>query len=355
MEEEIIYILYGSQTGTAEFVAEELEREFNKHCFFNIKVSALDDFDFLLFPGIEYCIFIVSTTGYGETPSNMKKFWNFIMRKDLPNDSLESLNYSLFGLGDSSYEKFNYIGKLLDLRLRKGLSANLIHPIGLGDDQHDFGWEGEFDPWAESLINKFKHIFQISPIISLSKQEFKIKQNLKVSIIKDEENSNFKELLSENDDKDVMSKQMLSEKHEIYSSKILNYSLLTSPEYTEKKVFNLELEIHSNQKDYKVGDVAQIFPQNPNKMVQEFLNLLNLKPEWVLKIEKHSSNITGSKNLELIPEYITCQNIFQCYLNIAGIPNRYFCEICSHFTEDEIHKEKLNLFSSKSKVIIFLN
>lgn len=27
------------------------------------------------------------------------------------------------------------------------LGATLFHQVGLGDYQHDFGYEGEFDPW----------------------------------------------------------------------------------------------------------------------------------------------------------------------------------------------------------------
>lgn len=31
------------------------------------------------------------------------------------------------------------------------LGANLFHKIGLGDHQHDFGYEAEFDPWTQQL------------------------------------------------------------------------------------------------------------------------------------------------------------------------------------------------------------
>lgn len=31
------------------------------------------------------------------------------------------------------------------------LGAKLIHKVGLGDYQHDFNYEGEFDPWMGSL------------------------------------------------------------------------------------------------------------------------------------------------------------------------------------------------------------
>jgi len=147
-----ILILYGSQTGTAKFAAEEFQRELYKF-YFTSKISEMDAYNFLSLPEEIFIIFLISTTGYGEFPSNSKSFWNFLVRKDLPEDSLENVNYTVFGLGDSSYEKFNQCAKLLNSRLHQ-LSANLFHPVALGDDQHDFGYEAEFDPWVKSVIEE---------------------------------------------------------------------------------------------------------------------------------------------------------------------------------------------------------
>ena len=36
------------------------------------------------------------------------------------------------------------------------LGANLFHKVGLGDHQHDFGYEGEFDPWLGQLWANLK-------------------------------------------------------------------------------------------------------------------------------------------------------------------------------------------------------
>ncbi len=45
----------------------------------------------------------------GDVPDNMKEFWTFMLRKDLPANSLQNLRYAVFGLGDSSYTKFNAV------------------------------------------------------------------------------------------------------------------------------------------------------------------------------------------------------------------------------------------------------
>lgn len=36
-------------------------------------------------------IFFSSTTGQGEEPDNMKQFWRFLLRKNLPPDSLQGM------------------------------------------------------------------------------------------------------------------------------------------------------------------------------------------------------------------------------------------------------------------------
>jgi sulfite reductase alpha subunit-like flavoprotein len=43
--------------------------------------------------------------------------WNFLKRNDLGERPLQNVNFGVFGLGDSSYEKFNKMAKVLTLRM----------------------------------------------------------------------------------------------------------------------------------------------------------------------------------------------------------------------------------------------
>jgi sulfite reductase alpha subunit-like flavoprotein len=56
-----ILLLYGSQTGTAKFASEELQRELMKYDY-TTKLSSLDEYDFLSLPEENFVIFIVATT-----------------------------------------------------------------------------------------------------------------------------------------------------------------------------------------------------------------------------------------------------------------------------------------------------
>jgi sulfite reductase alpha subunit-like flavoprotein len=62
-------------------------------------------------------VFLIATTGDGDPPDTMKKSWSFLLRKDLGENPLKNLNFSVFGFGDSSYLKFNAMAKKLILRL----------------------------------------------------------------------------------------------------------------------------------------------------------------------------------------------------------------------------------------------
>jgi len=100
-------ILYGSETGTAEDLSFWLRRVI---CFIHgveATVSELNDYDPVSLPSETFVIFVVSTAGQGDAPKNMSLFWKFLLRKNLATDSLALLTFTVFGLGDSSYEKFN--------------------------------------------------------------------------------------------------------------------------------------------------------------------------------------------------------------------------------------------------------
>ena len=111
----------------------------------------MDDFDMRMLPSLSRLVFFVSTTGQGSAPDNMKKSWSVLLRKQLPSNSLSASHVAVFGLGDSSYAKFNFPAKKLHARLLQ-LGAQPMLPLGLGDDQHVAGPYTALVPWQAALI-----------------------------------------------------------------------------------------------------------------------------------------------------------------------------------------------------------
>ena len=68
-----LQILYASATGTAEDVAYYLAKRLRRLKLFTVRVSSIDDYDFLArLPEQKYILFVVSTTGDGDPPSSMR-------------------------------------------------------------------------------------------------------------------------------------------------------------------------------------------------------------------------------------------------------------------------------------------
>ena len=154
-----LLVLYGSETGTSQDLAEQIWREGYRRNV-PVKVMSFDDFDMnvsLLFcsfevshslfqtlPQQDFVIFLVSTSGQGELPVNMRKNWKKLLNARIPLNWLDSLKIACFGLGDSSYQKYNFAAKKVVRRLLQ-LSANLVLPTVFGDDQNELGPYGIFD------------------------------------------------------------------------------------------------------------------------------------------------------------------------------------------------------------------
>lgn len=80
----------------------------------------------------------------------MTSLWNMLLRSDLPADLFEDIHFTVFGLGDSAYERFCWPAKKLSRRM-KGLGATEIYERGEGDDQHMLGCVTFLDITYEGL------------------------------------------------------------------------------------------------------------------------------------------------------------------------------------------------------------
>ncbi|KAK6603967.1 flavodoxin [Botrytis cinerea] len=152
-------ILYGTETGNSQDVAEELGR-ITERLHFLTRVCEMDEVDIQGLSKYTFVIFALSTTGQGEFPKNARRFWNSLLRKRLPPNCLSHVNFTTFGLGDSSYAKFNFASRKLHKRLEQ-LGGNEIYPRGEADEQHDEGIDGTFLSWYIDLRKKLLEAYPL--------------------------------------------------------------------------------------------------------------------------------------------------------------------------------------------------
>ena len=194
-----LLILYATETGNAQDIGDKVARA-ARRLQFRSRIMSVDCYSLVcrlmkyiscLKPSLkwqenlimeEIVIFIVSTTGSGIEPRSMTPLWNRLLSSRLPTDTFEDLSFAVFGLGDTSYEKFCWPAKLLSKRL-KTLGATEICEHGEGDEQHPLGWafqsviikrsfghrfyrlDGAFEPWIDILLEAISRLFLIPDTI----------------------------------------------------------------------------------------------------------------------------------------------------------------------------------------------
>ncbi|KAI1505382.1 riboflavin synthase domain-like protein [Biscogniauxia marginata] len=144
-----ILILYGSETGNGQDAAGDLGR-LTERLRFRTLVCEMNDVELSTLLRYPFVVFVISTTGQGEIPRNARTFWKSLLRKRLPPSCLRSVKFTTFGLGDSSYSKFNWAARKLHKRLEQ-LGAVEFFPRGEADERHEDGIDGAFLPWSVSL------------------------------------------------------------------------------------------------------------------------------------------------------------------------------------------------------------
>lgn len=146
-----INILFGTESGTAETLAEEVADAIADHDA--VTTSDMSEVDpASLSPG-DFLLVICSTHGEGELPSGAVPFTAMLDRR---RPDLRGIRYAMFGLGDSSYDNYSRGSEIIDERLR-ACGAERVGAYGRYDaSSHD-------DPiqiaceWALEAVAEGRH------------------------------------------------------------------------------------------------------------------------------------------------------------------------------------------------------
>lgn len=87
-EPQHVVVLYASETGDAQDVAERVARAFRAHHRTAVTLS-MDVYNMADLPHEPLLILITSTHGRGEPPPAMRELWHKLIRKGLPDEVLE--------------------------------------------------------------------------------------------------------------------------------------------------------------------------------------------------------------------------------------------------------------------------
>ncbi|KAG0067994.1 NADPH-dependent diflavin oxidoreductase 1 [Linnemannia elongata] len=335
-----ILFLYGSQTGCAQDVAENAARE-ARRMHFSATVSAMDDYDRSLLIREHFVVFIASTTGQGEEPDNMKKFWKFLLRKSHPSDSLDHMEYTVLGLGDSSYIKFNWPAKKLYKRLMQ-LGAVPFYEPAYADDQHYLGVDGTLGPWLTGLWKVALEKYPIPPPLKIIPEDVIFKNSF--SLVFDP-----KEIIDSTNDTHTHNQQQepldFNQEPNSYLATLLSNKRITHEKHNQD-VRHIELLVKDSVfPGYHPGDVLMMRPRNLAKDVDEFLEYngwTSIADDPLTIVE----NLSDHPLPKHIPHRQTIRSLLTNHLNVFMTPRTSFFQLLIHFTPNEDEKDKLREFIS---------
>tara|TARA_B100000614_G_C14560649_1_gene497097 strand:- start:1283 stop:1765 length:483 start_codon:yes stop_codon:yes gene_type:complete len=134
MSDEIL-IIYGTETGNAEDLAEEIGNLAGKHGLVS-KVFDMEDVSAENLARSKRLIVCVSTWGEGEQPDNAQDLYDEVVGLD--DGSMMNVNYAVLALGDTAFELFCESGKEWDRVLEQKGATRVNERIDCDTDYYDY-------------------------------------------------------------------------------------------------------------------------------------------------------------------------------------------------------------------------
>lgn len=167
-----LFILYGSATGNSKHIAQELALKykdanssllptpftsviccegdnFKKQCVSIWETPPIND------AKRHGLIVITATTGNGDPPENIGRFFRFLKRKSTPKSKpFQHVAFSVLGLGDTNYDKFCETAKIIDKKLLECAGERCMK-LACADEAT--GLEDVVEDWIENIVNSLAH------------------------------------------------------------------------------------------------------------------------------------------------------------------------------------------------------
>ena len=248
-----VHVLYGTETGNAEEIAETFETKLKSQNL-NVHLWDMDDFPRDSLPEVEHLFIICSTQGVGEPPINALDLYDYLHGDDAP--QLDQVNFAVLALGDQDFPDFCQAGKDFDHILGQ-LGANRV----ADRVDCDFDYEETAEQW---ITNMLELLTQTSS------------------------NTNEETPSVENEDVTIEEPQAPYSKSNPFQAEVLKNTILTQPE-TSREVRHLEISLEGYREAYEPGDSLVVIPQNDPVLVNQLIDALNWDAETPIQMNDSDS------------------------------------------------------------------
>ena len=338
-------VFYGSQTGTSEDYAKMFAKELVGRFSLKVMCADLENFDFESLnelPPNVIVSFFMSTYGEGDFPDGAVPFEEFLTGLDESEYPLSNLRFTMFGLGNSTYEFFNNAA-VKGTKYMKENGATLIGKLGAGDDGAATTDE-DYLAWKETIFEAIKDA------LVLHEHEQVYEPSFKYNVLIGQETNTEAVSLGE------PSKQYLpcndlpfSKQMNVQTGPFNNTFPYLAPIATSKELFSTdsgrncihaEFDISGSNIKYSTGDHLAVLPSNTNEAVQLFLAAFNLDEDEVFDLVPVDSTVVLP-----FPCPTTVGSVVRYYLEITGPISRQFFNALIQFAPNDTIRDKLSKLS----------
>ncbi|KAL6150605.1 NAPDH-dependent diflavin reductase [Exserohilum turcicum] len=338
-------VVYGSETGNAQDVAEEMGR-IAERLRFDTDVAELNAISLKQLVQHHVVLIAISTTGQGDLPPNSQKFWRAIRSARLRAPCLQHMRFASFGLGDTSYPKYNWAHRKLYNRLVQ-LGAQPICDRGESDEQHPEGIDGSFLPWSTKLRQHLLEAYPLPDDVEPIPDHVLLDPKWLLEVADKTSTASSKPEASDGAP-DVPPPDLLEIPGGLTATITSNERVTPTTHWQDVRHLKFEIpQVHS----YQPGDVLTIYPKNFPSDVSQFLECMNWTSvaDVPLRFTPSSPSISSSSNLPVrnldTSVTITLRQLLTNHLDIISIPRRSFFAQLAHYTTDEFHKARLLEFT----------
>jgi homodimeric pyruvate:ferredoxin (flavodoxin) oxidoreductase len=313
-----VRILYATETGNTAELATRLQMlcESRQITAEVIEMDSIENMDEFCSASDVPVILMSSTAGDGVFPSMAERMWNLLQNVSGVPDPAPK--YTVFGLGDSSYAKFNQSAKDFDSKLT-ALGFRLLCPAGFGDDRDPDKYETKFEEWLPGL---WASVGGKEPNIDRSKI-------MTATITRvDTLPGNLFEKLNIS----PIHRQQTFELELIANRRV-------TPEDYERSLNNLTFRETSDSVgdlSYLLGDALTVYPRNRVEKVMEFLSTMGLKPYDAVLINSSNKQFEYLGNIP-----VTLVDLFGQVFDIFGRCTSRFYKDLLALLNDGRGKEEL--------------
>lgn len=241
-----INILYGTETGNAEEIAETFEGKLKEHNF-NAHLWDMDDFPKETLADVEHLFIICSTQGVGEPPINALDLYEYLHSDEAP--QLDTVNFAVLALGDQDFPDFCQAGKDFDHVLGE-LGANRV----ADRVDCDFDFEETAEQW---ITNMLELLSQTS--------------------------SNMDTIDEEDETVTIDEPEAPFSRSNPFQAEVLTNTVLTQPE-ASREVRHLELSLEGYSEAYEPGDSLVVIPHNDSSLVASLISALGWEADTNIKL-----------------------------------------------------------------------